>query len=270
MYATIESEGSQIIVLDLVNQYGGFLFFRIVGPEVAINATFAKMVAKKPKTVIVKQPGETYGTHVSPERYIRYKSFRSKLPNGMVDLAMIHPVLTVTEDSPEGFYILTYDDGVPSGFFERLNKTLSIPLKPEWESWLWEKGQEQVKWTGIQDDRVWEDGRYVNKPESQAFSDTPIVSVSSEIGDISCYKVDTGGKSKEAWLTIVRQELALGIRLTPMAGDYLNGVWSVSVSGGEWVLRHRNEGELLRANKLDFLLAQARTEKGLNLILEEA
>ena len=147
MFHTIEFGRLSAILVDFIDHTDGLLFLRLVGPEPTINAIWARLSAReyrgqKWKTgVIIPIPGRSYPERVGLAKQITYRTLRQRLPSGMIDLAMVHPSLTVSEDKPEGFYLLTYESGRPTGFYDRLNACLTIPLKPDWAAWLWTQGQ---------------------------------------------------------------------------------------------------------------------------------
>ncbi len=199
-----------LIALDFVNGGKGLLYLRYVGPETLVNAAWAFLVSDKAREnswsskVEIESP-ERKGCALS--KGVRYKSIKAQLPSQYLDMCLIHPNLTVAQDSSdEGFYLLTYEDGIPSGFYERLNRTLAIPLKPEWINWLWTDGQEQQSfvWRAIRS--VWEDGGYVKKEFDEDDSATPIVLMSS-LGSVKCYQVHTATKYKHAWHAAIKNRL---------------------------------------------------------------
>lgn len=148
MLHTITFGALSAILLDFVDHGDGFLYLRLAGAEPTVNAIWAKLSAKDGRgkkwnsPVQIQIPGQSYPKWVAAQKGTTYRTLRTRLPSGLIDLALLHPALTVAEDSERGFYLLTYEDGAPSGFFERLNRTLSIPLDPAWADWLWDKGQQ--------------------------------------------------------------------------------------------------------------------------------
>src|SRR5687767_10875072 len=117
------------MLLDFVDHEEDFLYLRMAGAETTVNAIWAYLSAKEGR-------GKKWGSQVriplagrSPQyvaaaKHITYRTLRTRLPSGMVDLTLIHPLLTVAEDNPRGFYLLSYEEGRPPGFFERLNQVL--------------------------------------------------------------------------------------------------------------------------------------------------
>jgi hypothetical protein len=270
----LEFKQLQAMALDFVDEADGFLFFRMAGPETVCNAILAYLSRHDKKK-------NKYGSKVliwppwsprEPERVMTakgfsYRTLRTRLPGGMVDLAMIHPQLTVMEDT-ERFWLLTYETGAPANFFGRLNKALPIPLKQDWPAWLWELGQQPHSWQTLEERRVYEDGQPVTKQELVEVTRTPITRLES-LGQAKCYRVDCGGLYEECWLQIIRAKLGLG-RVLQSEGNnlYLGTGFVVSGTGEEWSLR-RNEEVLLRAPSLDFLLARARRTLGEHFVLDQ-
>lgn len=201
---------SDLIALDFVNGNRGLLYLRYVGPETLVNAAWAYLVSDKAR----EHAYSSWVTIDSPERVgcaldkgIRYKSIKVQLRNGYIDLCLIHPKLTVAQDNPdEGFYLLTYGEGMPVGFYERLNRTLSIPLKPGWVDWLWVDGQEQQSFTWRATRTVWSDGEYIKKEFDEDDLATPI-GICKSLGSVRCYKIHTGLKYKHAWHVAIKNHL---------------------------------------------------------------
>lgn len=266
------------MLLDFVDHGDGFLFLRLVGPEPVVNAIWAKLSARNPRgkkwssPVQIPIPGRGYPEYVASQKQVRYRTLRTRLHNGMVDLAMIHPCLTVSEDSEAGFFLLTYASDVPESFFARLNRCLSIPLKEEWAGWLWDNGQQPQSWLAVESQEETENGETVERQHLVQTSQTPIERYQS-YGQVACYRIRTGGDYKTAWLQIIRQQLKLGIPLWATQGGagqrYEEALWSVYAEhANRWVLDYGDE-QVLSAPSLDFLLAKARQELGRYFILPE-
>jgi hypothetical protein len=219
---TIHFQKLSAILVDLVDSSyteGGFLYLRMVGEEPTINAIWSRLSAreyreKKYQTeVTVEIPGQAYPDRVAAQKVV-YKTLRARLPSGLVDLAMLHPRLTVSEDNEQGFFLLTYETGTPTGFFARLNRCLSIPLKEEWADWLWREGQQQHTWLTIEGKEVRSGGQTSEQEQLVQTAQTPIYRYEGQ-GRVACYRVRTQGLHKEAWLKIIREQLDLGIPLYP-------------------------------------------------------
>ena len=271
------------LLVDFVDSGDGFLYLRMVGAEPAVNAIWARLSAKEGRgkkwtsPVQIPIPGRSYPERVAAQKSVTYRTLRSRLLSGMIDLALVHPALTVAEDTKRGFFLLSYESGMPAGFFKRLNASLSIPLKPDWASWLWDKGQQPQSRFTIQIKPVFEGGQRVEKMQVVETTDTPITRRQS-LGQVACYAVRCDGSYKEAWLQLIRQQLNLAIRLQPiphMAGGhrYRNGHWSVDQivlpESSGWQLTREDES-LAEAPSLNHLLTEARESLGLHFIIEEA
>ena len=110
------------------------------------------------------------------------------------------------------------DDGVPPGFFDRLNHALALPLKPEWANWLWEQGQQPQSFLVLEPKAEWEQGKRIEKTILTETTQIPITRMSS-LGSVACYSVLCSGHYQEAWLAIIRRQLALSIPLN-LVGDF--------------------------------------------------
>ncbi|MEW5957711.1 MAG: hypothetical protein AB1801_08315 [Chloroflexota bacterium] len=278
MLHTITFNELSAILVDFVDSSDGFLFLRIIGAEPAVNAIWAKLSGKEGRgkkwasEVSIPIPGRSYPQYVAAQKHVTYRTLRSRLPSGMVDLVLIHPFLTVAEDTERGFYLLSYEDGVPPGFFARLNKSLAIPLKPEWELWLWELSRQPQSFLTLQTRRVWADGQQVEKTELTEITETPISRLSS-LGQVACYSVRCNDRYRVAWLHFIRQQLNLGIRLKKVTGEghscrYFNGVWTALPANGGWELHYGDE-VMARAPSVNYLLTAARETLGVHFLIKE-
>jgi len=270
------------LLVDFVDSSDGFLYLRMVGAEPTVNAIWATLSAKEGRgkkwtsPVQIPIPGRSYPERVAAQKSVTYRTLRSRLPSGMIDLALGHPVLTVAEDTKRGFFLLSYEPGMPAGFFKRLNASLSIPLKPNWASWLWDKGQQPLSRLTIQRQPVFEAGQRLEKVQVVETTDTPISRMQS-LGQVACYSVHCDSGYKEAWLQLIRQQLDLAIRLQPIphpsgGHSYRNGHWSVDQivlpESRGWQLTCEGES-LAQAPSLNHLLTEARESLGLHFIIEE-
>ena len=273
MIHTIEYGKLSAILLDFVDSSDGFLFVRLVDTEPVVNAIWAKLSARNHRgqkwgsPVSIPMAGRSYPEYVAAQKSVTYRTLRTRLPNGMVDLAMIHPRLTVAEDNKQGFYLLTYDPGVPTSFFERLNRCLTLPLKPEWAEWLWTAGQQSQTFSLLKKETVRQDGQPVEQSTAVEVTETPIRRLSS-LGQVACYAVHCAGPYRAAWLHILRHQLGLGIRLKKQAGGYINGQWAMLHHRSGWRLKKLDE-VMLEAPTLNHLLTEAQESLGLYLITEE-
>jgi hypothetical protein len=278
MIHTIKFNELAAMLLDFVDSSDGFLYLRMVGAETAVGAIWAKLSARESRgkkwgsAVSIPVAGRSYPEYVAGQKHVTYRTLRSRLPSGMVDLALIHPLLTVAEDNERGFYLLSYEAGMPSGFFDRLNKSLSIPLKPEWASWLWELAQQAQSFLTTETRQVREDGEYVDQEVLTETTQLPIKRLKS-LGQVQAYSVLCEGQYRDAWLQLIRHQLGLGIRLQKVSsgrggGRYHNGIWSVNPTGENWVLLQGDEPELY-APSFNHLLTAARETLGVHFVIEE-
>lgn len=257
------------MAVDLVDADDGFLFLRIVGEEPTINAIWARLMAKshreKKYSSGVQIPTGTKSYRIAAQK-AAYKTLRSRLPSGLVDLAIIHPRLTLSEDNHRGFYLVTYDQQIPSSWFARLNRSLAVPLKPEWSEWLWQLGQLPQTFTTRILKPVYQGGQRVERPVYDSVTVTPIEKIES-LGSVNSYRIRCAGLYQEAWLGIIRQHLDVATKLDQQGEQgYGNGTWWVDPIRDQWQLRHRSEVKLT-ATTLDQLCIDARLDLGLNLSL---
>jgi hypothetical protein len=274
MIRTIVFNELTAICLDFVDHGDGFFYLRLVGAETTVNAIWARLVGREGRgkkwtsSVQIPLPGRSHPDYVAAAKGVSYRTLRSRLRSGMVDLALIHPRLTVAEDTPQGFYLLTYEPGVPDSFFSRLNKSLSIPLQPEWAAWLWEAGQQSQSQLTLVSREVWEGGQPVEKTELTETTETPITCLNS-LGTVACYRVQCAGRYKAAWLQLIRRQLQLGIRLRPAGQQrYVADAWRIERQGEQWLLYQRGERQIA-APSLNFPLVEARETLGLHFIVTE-
>lgn len=257
-------------VLDFVPNDDGFYFLRMVGFETVVNAFWARLSASDSRgnsyTSGVNILGDVYERGVSAAKGVRYRTIRVRMPSGMVDLAMIHPLLTVAEDSPVGFYLLSYDEGIPRGFFHRLNRSLAVPLLPEWKPWLWEAGQKSQSFQSLKKDYTWSGGEKVETDVITRSDQVPIQAVSG-LGDARCYRVACNGKYQEAWLKIIRDQLGLAVTLK-LDGDrrYVAGPWTVYYGDDSWQVTRGGES-LVAGSSLDLALVLAREKLGIPFVI---
>ena len=261
MLKTIEFDGLSAMLLGFIDEQDGFLYLRMTGQETAIGAIWSRLSGRKDRGSKwgspVKIPSySNYDFSVASYKNVNYRTIRTSLPCGMIDLAMIHPAITIAEDSPASFHLLSHDEGIPAGFFDRLNKCLSIPIKLEWTDWLWEQGKKEQ-----------------NVPVLSKYSDEiqetpvyPIYELDSQ-GAVRGYRITTAGNYKAAWLQIIRAQLDTGIRLDKSGNSYRNGKFAIHQSNDEWILL--KEGDLVvKANDLKHLLFSS-NQAGYPLIIEE-
>lgn len=210
MIHTLEFNQLSTMLLDFVDGDEGFLYLRLAGAETAVNAIWAYLSARESRgkkwgsQVRIPMAGRS-PQYVSAAKQMTYRTLRTRLPSGMVDLAMMHPRLTVSEDKPVGFYLVTYEPGLPPNFYDRLNACLTIPLKPDWATWLWIQGQKPVTQSVINSSEPDENGAEVEDNPPAETTVTPIIQLSS-LGTVVCYQVKTGERYKAAWLSVIRDQ----------------------------------------------------------------
>jgi hypothetical protein len=245
-----------------------------VGDEPTVNAIWATLSAKEGRgkkwtsEVHIPIPGRHYPEWVAAQKGVTYRTLRTRLPSGWLDLVMCHPTITVSEDKPEGFRLLTYDEGVPTGFFERLNSSLAIPLKPEWAAWLWQQGQQPHSRLTLQTQTKYEAGQPVAYDRVVETTDTPIVRLNS-LGQVACYTVHCTDTYRHCWWQIIRQQLDFGLRMARVKQDcYRLEDWAIQRKDSTWQLAY--QGDLLaEAPSLNHLLTEAREKLGLPFMIKE-
>jgi hypothetical protein len=254
----------------------------MVGTETVVNAISAELVSKGRRgkrwesnvSLHIPRPGGQHVESVVGQKGANYRILRTRLSNGIVDVAIVHSLMTVVEDTEQSFYLLSYEGGIPAGFFHRLNRVLSLPLKPEWEPWLWEQGQKAREIQFLEPRTGWESGGYeVKKLKLMRLSLTPITRLNG-LGSVTGYIVYCSGRYKEAWLDIIRKQLQLGVVLKKAGPSeqehcpYLNGKWAARPTEEGWTL-YQEDRAMLTAPSLEWLLLQARTEINTFFILDE-
>lgn len=270
---TIEFKKLSTILLDFIDHNDGFLYLRMVGIEATVNAIWAKLSAKDGRgqkwqsPVSIPNSGNNYSTSVVAQKGVKYRTLRTRLPNGMIDIAMVHPDLTVSEDNSKGFYLLSYDDGVPPGFYNRLNRCLQIPIQPEWTEWLWKYGLQTQSFLKLEPYTQWEAGQRVEKKRVVEATRMPILKRDS-LGTVFCYIVQCDEDYQIAWLQIIRNQLNLSVKLKLVSdGIHTNGDWSVEEKLAKWKLMRGDEVLLSDIATLNYLMTQARDEFGVSFEL---
>lgn len=273
MIHTIRFDELSAILLDFVDNSEGFLYLRMVGAEPAVNAIWARLSGNENRgkkwgsPVSIPVAGRSFPQYVAAQKHVSYRTLRTHLPSGTVDLALIHPLVTVAEDKEQGFYLLTYAVDLPPAFFDRLNKSLSIPLRPEWAAWLWEQGRQSQPLLTPETRPVREGGEVVKREVLTETTPLPIERLQS-LGRVHCYSVRCDGPYRQAWLQIIRRQLDLGIRLKKTGQRYRNDNWVASPAADGWALR-RDEEIVAQAPSLNHLLVTARETLGVHFIIEE-
>jgi hypothetical protein len=266
------------IALDFIDDNNGFLYFRMAGLETVVNAISAQLLAKDKREkrwdngVAFYTSGAAPALSVAGQKAVNYRVLRTRLPGGAIDMAIVHPHLTLVEDTSERFYLLSYEAGIPANFFGRLNRVLSIPLKQEWTPWLWNEGRRLQSWPDLEPAPLWGGRRSETLLQVTWLDATPIDIVHNQ-GLATCYLVRCSGRYKDAWLHLIRQQLNLGVVLNKVVSPYgethyLNGKWSALPSQDGWTL-YRESHPVTQAPSLDHLVIQAERDTGTYFIVQE-
>ncbi len=125
-------KGAQATLVAHLGQY----CFRFIGVEVALEAIWAHL-----NNVRVRRTGYTGLEDIHLADGVKYRRFRTRLPCGLDEMIVAHPMLLVTW-AEDGFVILGEDEP-PPGFFPRLNGKVQVPITREWAELLWQKGLKQ-------------------------------------------------------------------------------------------------------------------------------
>jgi hypothetical protein len=269
----IRSGGVSAIVIGYYAAYSdGTKYLRIVGHPVAVNSIFATLSLKDYRGSGYKSP-VTIGDKPDDEKVFleekaHYQSIRQNITvNGQefVDLSIIHPLLTVGEDSTDrGFWLVDHQqNGVPTGFFERLNAVLPIPLKPEWANDLWRYGQYDYQYSFLKKD-------YRGHDDLKKESIRPVIDMKAE-GMVDIYSIRTDAHAQDVWLTIVRSYI-LGSSLLFRRVD--DQTWIDYT--GHWRVIKVDDGlilsgfETLTAKDLDWLILLARVALDIDIVFQGA
>ncbi len=95
MLKTIEFDGLSAMLLGFIDEQDGFLYLRMTGQETAIGAIWSRLSGRKDRGSKwgspVKIPSySNYDFSVASYKNVNYRTIRTSLPCGMIDLAMIH------------------------------------------------------------------------------------------------------------------------------------------------------------------------------------
>lgn len=188
----------------------GLAYLRIVGSHNAVRAIWAKLsenFSNRRKRGAQHAWEVKIGGHHVKTGAVKYHSIQTKLPCGQLDLVMLHPSTTVTCTGPSLVFVVDADhQGPPPGWFARLNSALKLPLKEEWASLLWEKGQEAVTATlsrQVNDHYDDSQRKWVMRTEVYEDSHTLINELSSQ-GSVQGYSVDASESAEPYWLAVIR------------------------------------------------------------------
>ncbi len=273
MIHMIEFGKLKAMLLDFVDSDSdGCYFLRMVGDEPTVNAIWARLSSRDARGkawssgVKILVPGRHYPEHVALMKGVTYKTVRTRLPSGMIDLALIHPRLTVAEDNEYGFFVLSYTDSVPTGFFERLNRTLAIPLQDTWTPWLWELGQQSLQRWFFETKMIRNGNELQEQVQLIEKAFLPITEIKG-LGNVRCFSVRTYGGYQDTWLEIVRTQLALGIPLISTTQGYEADQWRILLEDDTHCL-YQDDEMLVQAPNLTYALAWAKKELGLNFLVD--
>jgi hypothetical protein len=282
MLNTLKFGELETVLIDFIDTQDGFLYLRFAGAETITGAIWARLSSREDRgkkwdsPIRIPVEGRSYPDHAVCQKGVNYKTIRTRLPSGLFDVAMLHPVLTVAEDSPKGFHILSYDAGQPQNFFDRLNRTLTVPLKPEWAPFLWRKGLSQRIVQLLGSKKAWNSTEYVEDGTISKEYVTPIERMDGR-GDVACYKVKTAGLYKLAWLDLIREELGLSTVLSEKVPGklYVGDTYVIKAEHQiedathleVFSLFHKDES-LMTQPGLPHLLIKAQNELGIYFTLE--
>jgi len=182
------------VALAMSANWDGFWLLRLAGTETSVNAITARLVAREHRE-------KKYETDVSiaqsegdkPIAALKgqFKILKSKLNGVYLDAILCHTDMMAMSDNRDGFRIASFSPGRPRGFFSRLDNSLTISLKREWEDELWNYGLETWK-----------------KPNSKWYSDAkvPIALIDdSDSFGVNHYHVHTTTEYADAWKNIIRK-----------------------------------------------------------------
>lgn len=271
-FATVSYSDNEALCLGLVDALGlgddgGLLYLHMAGPENIVNAITARLLADDSR-------GSGYASqvHVSGSeresiylrRFSKYHIIRSRLDNANIATVLLHPEVTVNDDyTGNDFYIITHETEsgqTPAEFFPRLNKTLAIPLRPEWADWLFQEGQKP------------QTVNYVSKTDFIANRDLTPISTLDTQGPVLAYRIHAGGDFDKAWLNIVRHKLGLWVTMHyDGAGSWAGGPYCLTkdLETGDWLVM-KDDKPFVRYDGLPKnAILEANTRHGTALILGE-
>jgi len=276
MIELIKFSGFSAILLGLLQpDQDGFLYLRMMGNDVAVEAIRARLANRsyrgsKYKTeVLYVQPEQNrktaamnyYQNGICAYKSASYRTIRTRLDNNNIDVAVVHPSLTVAADNRDGFVLISHgEDEPPTGFWPRLNASLPVPIKQEWAATLWRDGQAAMDSWYLDDDG--EPRRQHVKP----------ISLLATRGLLSAWRVHTGPDYEQAWLNIIRRYEGLSELLYRDGSGhiYRGNRWRVEGERPDrWLLyRPGCDEPLLADTSMRNLLSKASLELGLSLSVE--
>jgi hypothetical protein len=279
---TIRYEGFEALCTRYVEGSDGLLYLEFAGPLTSARAIAAAATLQETRK---HDSGLTIdGRSVHLERFITYRIRSLKAPerkaHGITtQAALVHDALTYLDTNADYIRFLTKseypEDRPPKKFFERLTIAMHIPLKPEWESWLWNEGKKEVKF--------WDEDSF-NWRSPRAL--TPVKKVAGY--NVNCWAVST---NKMAWVQVVRNHFDLNVQLrygkrkdnTEAFYDPDNPVdgWKLNKLNGQWELwrfnqpitTHNKDGKvipLVAHSDVATAIRAAYVKYGIQLMVKEA
>lgn len=191
-------ENVKAVVSAMAGTYQGFSVLRMQGTETEVNAIAARLLSNEHREksyetgVIINKPS---GVSTVAAQKGKFKMVRTKLNNVYADAILMHTDFMSDNDTHEGFQILSFEPGIPLGFYQRLDKSLTLAIKPEWESELWEYGKREYKDSN-------------NGGKWYTSVNQPIAEMDSSAFGVFCYEVRTE-KQKETWKNIIKNILGV-------------------------------------------------------------
>lgn len=174
---TASRGGIESTVVGVVIDGWNIVYLELVGQAQSVRALWAGLAGNKTPDALDLSNGRSV---YSPDG-VCLKRIEKVLPNGLVNLAMVHPLATAI-GAGDPFYRIVFPGSTlpPHGFYDILNSKLILPIKREWEEWLWERGQ-------------------THAGESAYYS--PVQKLES-YGHVSGYKI-FGDERKEEWRKLI-------------------------------------------------------------------
>lgn len=112
------------------------VFLNMVGPHNSIQANWAALMQDRAQ--------QWQGVNFKVGTARNHIRLRSKLPSGLVQMMLIHKEATPAHLNPSsisGYILAGSTDDVPEHFIATLDKLVSIPVLPEWSTYLWTIGR---------------------------------------------------------------------------------------------------------------------------------
>jgi hypothetical protein len=124
------------------------VYLEMVGAKQSVRANWAALMGKGKSHWFERR-------QVALDGMKEHVKVQSHLPCGWHHMVLIHKQASLKEMNPEQpFYLL--DNGrqpIPPLFYPMLNKSLALPLLPEWSDYLWQSGRQQRLITLLDDGR---------------------------------------------------------------------------------------------------------------------